>query len=213
MPHPIRLTLFILSLCGAVPAVSAEQEPGEAALPARPPLEAQSCFACHGPDGLSRSSPIPSLAGLPRGYLNDVLRAYRHGGRFGTLMGRLMQGASDAQIWVLADYFSQLDATPPKQRYDWDRVAKGQQLHRRYCLECHGDERREPQSDAPRLNGQWMDYLRWTLQDYLLGINQGDEEMSQALIQVIRRHGDEGLEALVNYYGSARPPAPAAPEG
>jgi hypothetical protein len=50
-----------------------------------------------------------------------------------------------------------------------------------------------------------MDYLRWTLQDYLLGANQTEDKMSKALIRVIRHHGDEGLEALVHYYGSARP--------
>jgi len=60
------------------------------------------------------------------------------------------------------------------------------------------------------LNGRWMDYLRWTLQDYMLGISQADEQMSEQLILLIRRHGEAGIEALIHYYGSARPSAPAA---
>ncbi len=218
MRHSIRLTLLLLLLTGPVSGLGAgEMGAGETSsgpfVSSPPPPEALGCFACHGPDGRSARSPIPSLAGLPRGYLNDVLRAYRHGGRFSTLMGRLMQGASDAQIWVLADYFSQLEASPPKQRFDRDQAARGRQLHRRYCRECHGDEQRKPEHNAPRLNGQWMEYLRWTLQDYLFGVNQGDEEMSRALIQLIRRHGEESVEDLINYYGSARPPAPVEAEG
>ena len=48
-----------------------------------------------------------------------------------------------------------------------------------------------------------MTYLRWTLQDYLLGINQGDEAMAEQLALLVRRHGEAGLEALVHYYASA----------
>jgi sulfide dehydrogenase cytochrome subunit len=175
---------------------------------AAPPLSVQNCIACHGPAGNSRAPAIPSIAGLPRGYLLEVLKAYRHGGRFGTIMGRLLEGFSDVQLNAMADYFSRQTAAIPKQRVDWDLVSRGRQLHRLYCRECHGDRRREPEADTPSLNGGWMDYLRWTLQDYLLGVNQSNDEMSQALIHVIRRHSDTGLEALVHYYGSARPEPP-----
>jgi sulfide dehydrogenase cytochrome subunit len=173
--------------------------------PSPPPLLAQACFGCHGPQGRSAAPPIPSLAGLSSGYLLDVLRSYRHGGRFGTVMDRLLEESSSSELHRLADYFARQPAQIPKQRVDWDRAFKGRQLHRLYCRDCHGDLEREPERGTPRLNGQWMDYLRWTLQDYLLGINQADDEMSQALIRIIRRHGNEGLEALVHYYGSARP--------
>ena len=50
-----------------------------------------------------------------------------------------------------------------------------------------------------------MDYLRWTIRDYLIGINQGDEEMSRQLARLMRNHGEPGLEALIHYYGKGRP--------
>lgn len=172
--------------------------------PAAPPLTVQGCFGCHGPAGNSGAPAIPSLAGLPRGYLLEILKDFRHGGRFGTIMGRLLQDFTDAQLSGMADYFSRQTAQIPRQQVDWDLASRGRQLHRLYCRECHGDPGHEPEADTPRLSGVWMDYLRWTLKDYLLGANQSDDEMSQALIWVIRRHGEAGLEALVHYYGSAR---------
>ena len=174
-------------------------------------MTVQTCFPCHGPAGVSRRSAIPSLAGLPRVYLLKVLRAYRHGGRFGTVMGRLLQHASDEELSVMADYFSRRKSEIPKQRFKWDLVSKGRQLHRIYCRNCHGDLDQAPDIGTPRLNGIWMDYLRWTLQDYMVGVNQADDDMSKALVWVIRRHGDTGLEALVNYYGSARPDSAGVP--
>ena len=173
-------------------------------------LAVQGCFGCHGPQGQSLSPSIPSLAGQPQDYLLSVLRAYRHGGRFSTVMGRLLSGASDADLAEMADYFSRQPIRVPKQRVDWDLASKGRQLHRFYCRECHGDRHQAGEPGAPKLNGQWMSYLRWTLRDYLMGANQTEQAMSRSLIRLIRQHGEEGLEALIHYYGSARP-LPKAP--
>ena len=204
--HP-HLTIAILVLSLLLPCGLSGNEPVPSMTAS---LAVQGCFGCHGPQGQSQSPSIPSLAGLSRGYLLSVLRAYRHGGRFSTVMGRLLSGASDADLAEMADYFSRQTARVPKQRVDWDLASKGRQLHRLYCRECHGDRHQDGEPGTPKLNGQWMSYLRWTLRDYLMGANQTEQAMSHSLIRLIRRHGEEGLEALIHYYGSARP-APKAP--
>ncbi len=170
-----------------------------------PPLIAQTCFACHGPGGESVAPAIPSLAGLPRRYLVEVMQAYRYGGRFSTLMGRLMSAYDDTEIERLANYFSRQPEPIMHQEVDWNLLDLGRQLHRRYCFECHGDPVNAPKPGVPRLHGRWMNYLRWTLQDYLVGINQGDDEMSGALARLVRTQGAEGLEALLHYYGRGKP--------
>lgn len=205
--NPLLPALFLLlSVLLPQGLIADESEPAPVAS-----LAVQGCFGCHGPKGQSGSPAIPSLAGLPRDYLLQVLQAYRHGGRFSTVMGRLLSTAEDAELQAMADYFSRQTFRVPKQRVDWDLASKGRQLHRLYCRDCHGDRKREAKPAIPRLNGQWMVYLRWTLRDYLLGSSQTDVEMSQSLIRLIRRHGEEGLEALIHYYGSARP-TPQAPQ-
>lgn len=198
-------SVLLLTCLMLLPLGLSAEEPAPAA-----PLAVQGCFGCHGQLGQSRAPAIPSLAGLPRAYLLQVLQAYRHGGRFSTIMGRLLSGASDAELRQMADYFSRQERRLPRQRIDWDLAAKGRQLHRHYCRDCHGDRQRAAKPDIPKLNGQWMVYLRWTLRDYLLGSNQADVEMSESLIRLIRRHGEEGLEALIHYYGSARPATEAS---
>jgi cytochrome subunit of sulfide dehydrogenase len=209
MANFLITTILSLMLCWGASVTSAETLVPES-LPEQkqeglPSLTLQGCFACHGPAGNSQGPAIPSIAGLPRDYLLQGLKAYRHGGRFSTLMGRLLRGVTDEQLVEMADFFSRQVTEIPKQRIDWDQASRGRQLHRLYCRKCHGDRKREPDAGVPRLNGQWMDYLRWTLQDYLFGANQSDEEMSEALIRLIRRHGDAGVESLIQYYGSARP--------
>ncbi|MDJ0806244.1 MAG: cytochrome c4 [Gammaproteobacteria bacterium] len=163
------------------------------------------CFGCHGPEGRSGAPAIPSLAGLSEDYFIQVMQAYQYGGRYASIMGRIALGYDADEITRMARYFSQLQPVPRAQRVDWRQVNKGRQLHRLYCLECHGDLQAAASHEANRLNGQWMDYLRWTLQDYLIGINQADAQMSEQLSALVKRHGGAGLEALVNYFGSARP--------
>ncbi|MCU7917666.1 MAG: c-type cytochrome [Candidatus Thiodiazotropha sp. (ex Dulcina madagascariensis)] len=191
----------------AIPAygVCDEQAALGARWPEAVPLVVQPCFPCHGPQGRSGSPAIPSLAGLPRDYLEAVMRAYRYGGRFGTVMGRLLQAYDDKAIGVMARYFSRQPYPLQKQTTDWRLADRGRMLHRRYCRDCHGDLARPAEKGVPPLHGRWMDYLRWTLRDYLVGINQGDEEMAEQLRNLLRRQGPEGLEALVHYYGKAKP--------
>jgi sulfide dehydrogenase cytochrome subunit len=163
------------------------------------------CFGCHGPEGRSQAPAIPSLAGLPLTYLVKAMESYQYGGRYSTIMGRIAAGFTQQEIYRLARYFSQQDNGLIRQSVDWSLVRQGRHLHRLYCQECHGDLASRPNHDAARLNGQWMSYLRWTLHDYLIGINQSEAGMSEQFAKLIRQQGSAGLEALVHYYGSARP--------
>ncbi|MBN4080068.1 c-type cytochrome [Beggiatoa alba] len=63
------------------------------------------CAACHGPDGNS-SSEIPSIGSLSATYIETSLKAFRSGMRASTVMGRHAKGYSDAEIKLIADYFS-----------------------------------------------------------------------------------------------------------
>ena len=66
---------------------------------------AYACAACHGPEGRSTGA-IPSLRAVPADTLRESLRAFRSGGRSGTVMNRLAQGLDDRDIEAVATYFS-----------------------------------------------------------------------------------------------------------
>jgi cytochrome c553 len=67
---------------------------------------AATCANCHGTDGRSVTKEVGSLAGLPKDYLVAQMKAFRDGARPATIMPQIAKGYSDAQIELVADYFS-----------------------------------------------------------------------------------------------------------
>ena len=112
---------YILIAASALTLLSACSEPAEAeatnlANSAEPNLmqqgkaRAMSCAACHGPVGISRNPTYPSLAGRPQAELASLLQAYRSGEKTNPLMSPQAQALSDADVELLANYYSALPA-------------------------------------------------------------------------------------------------------
>lgn len=69
--------------------------------------KAQTCVACHGPNGAKPILPeYPILAGQHRNYLVQALQEYRSGARKNAVMATQATGLSDADIEALAAYFA-----------------------------------------------------------------------------------------------------------
>jgi len=67
------------------------------------------CFACHSPNGISKVTGIPYLAGQHRKYLSDALHGYRDGGsRDDLTMTSMAAPLSDRDIANVTAYFSSL---------------------------------------------------------------------------------------------------------
>src|SRR5689334_19929396 len=66
------------------------------------------CAACHGPDGVSQTENVPSLAGQPDGFIQWQLVYFRSGRRQNEIMQPLAAELRDADIRNLAAYFSAL---------------------------------------------------------------------------------------------------------
>jgi len=70
---------------------------------------AATCANCHGTDGRAvQGSAVVSIAGMDKSYLVTQMKAFKSGERPATVMHQLSKGYSDAQIDVLAGYFSAL---------------------------------------------------------------------------------------------------------
>lgn len=76
---------------------------------------AQSCFACHGKDGVSAVPGTPHLAGQDRRYLEAALKAYRGGTRQDPTMNAMAKPLSDADIANIAAYFHVAKGVPSTQ--------------------------------------------------------------------------------------------------
>jgi len=103
MPAKQRLSrsFLIAALTGLLtsPVWAAETGVSRAA------MLANSCAACHGPDGRSPGA-IPAIAGKSADFIRDALKAFRDGSKPATVMDRHAKGYTDEEINLLAEYFS-----------------------------------------------------------------------------------------------------------
>jgi len=76
--------------------------------PAAPPQSVALCTSCHGADGVAIAPAYPSLAGQHADYIVRALDEYKNGGRKNPIMKGFAANLKDADIGVIAHYFSTL---------------------------------------------------------------------------------------------------------
>jgi len=101
---PLRyLTSIALSTALLAGPVQAEDKPLT-----RGELIAQSCFACHGPQGQGADT-MPPIAGWDKDLMVEYLLDFQKGKRNPTVMDRHATGYTDEEIRELAAYLSELE--------------------------------------------------------------------------------------------------------
>src|SRR5436305_15300727 len=70
------------------------------------------CLACHGEKGISETSEVPSLAGMPADFTLIQLFLFRQGTRKIEIMNDLAKDITDDDLRKFAAYFAKL--MPPK---------------------------------------------------------------------------------------------------
>lgn len=91
-------TCALLVCCAG--ALAADPPPGRA--------KAQACAICHGPLGISNTPDAPHLAGQPRIYVIEQLKAFRSGKRRHEVMNVIAKPLSDADIAELAEWYASI---------------------------------------------------------------------------------------------------------
>jgi cytochrome c553 len=71
--------------------------------------KAQACATCHGPFGISQLPNAPHLAGQPKIYLVEQLRAYKSGKRSNEVMSVVARGLSENDIDDLAAWYASME--------------------------------------------------------------------------------------------------------
>lgn len=200
----LRITTMTagLLLAGGLLVSSGVQagEPSAAAL-------ADTCAGCHGTDGVSAGPSMPTIAGMPAGYLKELMRAFKSGERPSTIMGRLTQGYSEAEIDQISDVYAAKSwgnaVINPNLKegttVDAAQAATGKKAAKR-CGKCHEDGGRSTEDDTPRLAGQWVDYLIFKMEDY----KNPDMTVPQPkkMKKQIDKLSAEQLKAIAHFYAS-----------
>lgn len=130
---------------------------------------ARTCNNCHGVGGVSAGASMPSIGGLPKDYLRNVMKQWKYDERSGITMPRIVKGFSDDEIDALASHFARQPWVPVPQKASPELLAKGKSAATGTCEDCHGMHGNDPDVDAPRLNGQWSRYMELELEKYRSG--------------------------------------------
>lgn len=172
---------------------------------------ANTCAGCHGTNGVSAGPAMPSIAGMPANYLKNIMAEYKSGKRPNTIMGRLATGYSDEEIALMADFFAKQkwqDATSAPQSklatpIDAKMVKAGEKLTKSAkCDKCHEDGGAFQDDDTPRMAGQWLDYLRFKMQDYK------NEKITvpqpSKMEKAIKKMSAQELESVAHFYANPK---------
>jgi cytochrome c553 len=153
----------VLAVC------SATMTTGGAALAqqagAAPPPKAETCAACHGPDGNSTQPLVPILAGQTSRYLYLQLRDFQEGRRSHP-QATPVPGLTRDEARDLADWFAKQKPAPNGFKADAEKARKGKaKADETLCTMCHLGGF-AGQNEIPRVAGQHHDYVAQQLMDF-----------------------------------------------
>lgn len=158
---------------------------------------ANTCAGCHGTNGASVGEYMPTIGGLNKEYLTEVLGDYKTGLRASTIMGRIMGGYSDQEIRAIADFYARQAWVSNDRIADAALIHAGARLHEEHCETCHEDGGRGQDDDSPRLAGQWAEYTNYALENCRAeGKGCSPRKMGQRVMQL----SDDELASLARYY-------------
>lgn len=172
----------------------------------------ETCDGCHGENGISEWSEIPTIAGIDAFVHSDSLYVYRDKerpckssefkrgdtDRAATDMCAVVERFSDEQIDSIAEYYAKLPFVPAKQEFDATLAAAGKVIHDKECSRCHSDGGSNPEDEAGILAGQWMCYLESTFAEYASGERAQMDKMKVKMDPL----SEDDVNALLHYYAS-----------
>jgi sulfide dehydrogenase cytochrome subunit len=185
---------------------------GSAAMAADLDAMVEDCNGCHGDDGVSQWTDIPTIAGIDAFVHSDALYIFRDEARPcteteykqgdtsrpATTMCAVAADMSDDDIEAVAEYYAGLPFVPAKQDFDADLAAKGKAVHDADCERCHSEGGSNVEDEASILSGQWMGYMEDTFAEYLAGERDQPKKMEEKLNAL----SDDDVKALIHYYAS-----------
>jgi sulfide dehydrogenase cytochrome subunit len=164
----------------------------------------QYCVQCHGVDGVASERGVPHLNGQQDTYLIDVITRFQRGKMLTGVAEHVPKSLDADAIEQIATYYSTRKGQRPKQETDPDKVARGETVFRNRCNDCHMDNGREADKDAPLVAGQSLDYLLAQTKLFVsgkrkFGYLQGD---------AFKGLSDDELEAAIHFFASQDQVAP-----
>ena len=166
---------------------------------------AETCAGCHGTDGASGGPATPTIAGLHGEYFVEVMKGYRDGTAYATIMNRIAKGYTDEELSKLAGFFAGQKFVAADQKFDQKLADSGAKIHDKWCEKCHAEGGKIiADEEYYILAGQWTPYLKYTLEDFKAGTREMPKKMKEKFDGMMKKEGDKGLDAILAYYASQK---------
>lgn len=164
---------------------------------AQQPQQLPLCIACHGPQGNSQNPQIPSLAGQPKVFLENQLVLIREGLRDIPQMKGLLDGVKDADLTILASYFSaQAPVRAAAGPVNSETYQRGKDTARKMlCGTCHLPDY-AGREQIPRLAGQQEDFLLYAMKQFRDHAGPGRDTIMSASLYGLK---DSDLADLAHF--------------
>jgi sulfide dehydrogenase cytochrome subunit len=174
---------------------------------------ARECDQCHGTDGVSSESDVPTIAGMSAFVLEDYLLTYRDEARPcpetkyrdgdtdrpATSMCEIADQLAKDEVTAISEFYAAKPFVAATQEFDAGKASAGASIHRRDCEKCHTDNASNPEDDAGIMAGQWMPYLQQVFEDY----SSGEREMVEdKMREKFDKLSAEQIDELIHFYGS-----------
>ncbi len=162
----------------------------------------RNCNECHGTDGLGFKPGVPHLNGQPDYLLTNMINAFQQGKR--STKVKMHRDITDAEVAPLARHYAQKKAQRPKSATNPDLVARGEAVYLKRCADCHVDNGRDSDKEAPLMAAQDLNYLI----DQTLAFKTGVRKFPFLMDGAYKDLADEDLTAAAHFFAAQEQEVP-----
>ena len=164
------------------------------------------CVECHGINGLATKPATPHLDGQKDVYLYESLKAFNDGSRKTAVAQH--KGIPKDAAKAMANHYNGQKAKREKSAFDPALLARGDELYQSRCAECHPDNGREADKDAPIMATQNVDYLV----AQAIAFRKGDRRFATMMDEGFKGLSEADLTTVAHFFASQDQIAPKATE-
>lgn len=156
------------------------------------------CDRCHGPDGNSTASGMPSLTSQDPEYFVRSMQAYTDGSRSHKIMEKLVGNLDDETLQAMGIFYAVQEPKRTETTGDGDpsagRAAAAE------CAACHGEDGNATAADMPSLAGQDARYFIKAMKAY-----QDGKRKHQPMFEAVDGLDEDHIADLAAFYAVQEP--------
>lgn len=145
---------------------------------------------------------MPHLNGQPEHLLVEMMNAYREGRRPPKV--HIHREIRAVNVEPIAAHYARQKAQRPRQAVKPELVAQGEALYWKHCADCHMDNGRGSDKDAPLTAAQNLDYLISQARAF----KSGARALPATTDRTFRELSEDDLVAISHFFAAQDQQAP-----